>query len=377
LIPALVALVVLPAIAGEGRTPIYAWQTTITQPGKYIVTRDITPLICNAAVIDIQVPAGAITGPGHVDIDLNGFRVSACPGHPVILAQGQDNITVRNGTLAFADQGVLVIGGPAGNRKVVIEDVKITDVVIAGIQLEGISDFALRRNNVVTTGVLPALVGLAQTGIVVDQGGFPGQVKGTIEDNQVERTGGGIVVRGGSSVAIKNNRVADLVGAAQGAIVYDISDNGLIAENTVENVAGGSGIYLGDSQGNKIYNNVVRGAEANGIYLAGFSDDNLVLDNVATQNGFDGLRVEGSQNHIERNVLNSNGLSGQPSWGLHFAAFGGPLVNNTYGRNTAHGNPGPAGLCPFGGGPNPPTNDFCDEGPGALSWADNFMPFLF
>jgi len=167
------------------------------------------------------------------------------------------------------------------------------------------------------------------------------------------------------------------VAAGPGAIVYDVSDSCLIAENTVQNVKGGSGIYLGDSQGCKIYNNVVRQAERHGIELAGFSDDNLVLDNVSTQNGLDGLRVEGSQNHIERNVLNSNGTSGLPAWGLHFANFGGPLINNTYGRNTGHGNPGPPAACVFGGGPNPPTTDFCDEGPGALSWIDNFLPFLF
>ena len=75
-------------------------------------------------------------------------------------------------------------------------------------------------------------------------------------------------------------------------------------------------------------------------------------------------------------MLNSNGTSGLPSWGLHFAVPAGPF--NTFGRNTAHGNPGPAAVCPFGGGPNAPTNDYCDEVPGGspLSWADNFMPFL-
>jgi parallel beta-helix repeat protein len=360
LILALVALVVLPVVAG--------------QPGKYIVTRDITPLVCNAAVIDIQVPPFVISGPGHVDIDLNGFRVSACPGHPVIRALEQDNITVRNGTLAFADQGVLVIGGPDGNRKVVVEDVKITDVLIAGIQLEGITDFALRRNNVVTTDTLIGLVGLGQTGIIVNQAGAPFQVKGTIEDNQVERTGGGILIQGASSVAIKNNRIADLVAASPGAIVYAASDNGLIAENTVETIETGGGIVLDQAQGCKIYNNVVRGANGDGIYLTAGSDDNLILDNVSTQNGSNGLRVESDRNHIERNVLNSNGTSGQ-GWGLHFVVPAGPA--NTMGRNTAHGNTGPAPACPAGGGPFAPTNDFCDEGPGVLSWGDNFMPFLF
>jgi hypothetical protein len=378
MIAALVTLVALAAVAGEGRTPIYQWHNPITKPGKYIVTRDIVPLACAAPVIDIQIPAAFPTPAGYVDIDLNGFRVNACGADAVIRAIGHDNIIVRNGTLGYATHGIHIVGDPAtGNRKVVIEDVKIMDVSNQGIFLEGITDFAIRRTNVVTSDFFLAFgIGFTQTGILIDAAGRPIRVKGTIEDSQVERTAGGIVVRDGAAVAIKNNRVAELFAAGPGAIVYDVSSAGLISENTVENIQGGSGIFLGDSQGSKIYNNVVREVEKNGIHLAGFSDDNLVLDNVVTLSGADGLRVEGSRNHIERNVLNVNGFGGVASWGLHFAA-GGALGSNTYGRNTAHGNPGPPGACPFGGGPNPPTFDFCDEGPGALSWADNFMPFLF
>jgi len=145
MIATLVALVALAAVAGEGRIPIYKWHNPITQPGKYIVTRDIVPLACAAPVIDIQIPAAFPSPAGYVDIDLNGFRVNACGGDPVIRAIGHDNITVRNGTLAFATHGIHIVGGPAGNRKVVIEDVKIMDVSSQGILLEGITDFAIRR----------------------------------------------------------------------------------------------------------------------------------------------------------------------------------------------------------------------------------------
>jgi parallel beta-helix repeat protein len=386
LIPALVAVVVLPAVAAEGRTPIYAWQTTITAPGKYIVTRDIFPLICTAAPIEIQVPAAPPIPAGHVDIDLNGFRVAACPGHPVIHAVGQDNITIRNGTLMFGDYGVFIEADPAEpaarNRKVVIEDVKVMDVLIAGIQLNGITDFALRRNNVIITDSFG--IGQTQEGIVIDGqvGADPYvPIKGTIEDNQVERTGGGITVRGGSSVAIVNNRIEDIAviaqPPAQGGIVYDISSDGLIASNTVERIEGGDGIYLGDTHGCKVYNNVVREASGNGIHIAGRSHDSLILENVVTLNGMDGCLVEGSRNFVDRNLLNVNCQSGiQACWGLHFAAgFGG--VDNTFGRNTARGNLGVPPACPAGPGPYVPTTDFCDELPGSGSFNDNYMPNFF
>lgn len=387
LIPALVAVVVLPAIAAEGRTPIYAWQTTITAPGKYIVTRDIFPLICSAPVIDIQIAPAPPVPAGHVDIDLNGFRVAACPGHPVIKATGQDNITVRNGTLMWGDYGIHIEADPADpgarNRKVVIEDVKVMDVLIGGILLDGITDFALRRNNVIITDSFP-IAPQSMEGIVID--GRVGvdpyvPIKGTIEDNQVERTGGGITVRGGSSVAIVNNRIEDIAviaqPPAQGGIVYDISEGGLIANNTVEKIVGGAGIYLGDSHGTKIYNNVVREASANGIHIAGRGHDNLILENVVTLCGMDGCTVEGSRNFVDRNLLNINCQAGvQACWGLHFsAAFGG--ADNTFGRNTARGNLGVPPACPAGPGPYPPTTDFCDEQPGNSSFNDNYMPNFF
>jgi parallel beta-helix repeat protein len=69
------------------------------------------------------------------------------------------------------------------------------------------------------------------------------------------------------------------------------SSAGLIENNTVHGVNGGSGIYLGDTSGCKIHDNVVREPANNGIDLAGNSDENLVYENVSSFNGRDGLRV--------------------------------------------------------------------------------------
>ena len=60
--------------------------------------------------------------------------------------------------------------------------------------------------------------------------------------------------------------------------------------------------------------------------------------------------------------------------GLHLSFnWGGDW--NTFGRNTARGNPG--GPCAFAGGPYPPTADFCDEGLANSSFNDNYMPNFF
>lgn len=345
-------VVCLPVVAGEGRIPIYQDPTVITAPGKYIVTRNINS-VAGGPIIDIQVSG--------VDIDLNGMVLMGGPA-PVIHSLGNDNITIRNGTCMTGQEGIRIVGNETGNRKVVIEDVKVIDPEMVGIILEGITDFAIRRTNVIGAG----REGIRVDAMIIMPDGGPAQ--GTLEDNQVENCHTGIYVLNGSSVGVINNRIERMT-AGQG-IVMEPCAACLISNNTIRRT-GTSGIHLMDSSGCKLYNNLVREAGTDdatgpvGIWLQGFSDDNLLLHNVVTQSFTDGVFVEGFRNHIEKNVMNRNGVGGS-GHGLHLSsAIGGD--DNTYGRNTARGNPGG----PCGG---PATPDFCDEGVNNGSFNDNYMP---
>jgi len=358
-----VGLAALGSFAGEGRAPIWQVGTVISNPGKYIVTRNINGTGSGLTVISILA--------SDVDIDLNGFTLET-DGAPVIQATNVSNIAIRNGTLRRGTRGIDAMSPIlAAFNKVVIEHVNVIGSQFEGIYIVALSDFAVRWCNVLQTG---------REGIWVDGvGPAPTYVHGTIEHNRLQGTGG-LTVRWGSSVGILNNRleVTNVVAPppSQGAIVYDYSHAGLIASNTVEIVNSGSGIFLGDAKGNEIRNNVVREAQHHGIDLAGMSDDNLVLENVSTQNARDGLRLEGSRNHTDRNVLNRNCQFALGNcWGLHLSnAWGG--ADNTFGRNTARGNLGNPQVCaalpPYG-----PTTDFCCEQTGAGSFNDNYMPNFF
>lgn len=370
LIPGVLILcLTMPLLAGEGRVPIFRDATVINIPGKYIVTRNIVSG-AGTAVIDVQAP--------DVDIDLNGMELTGGPA-PVIHIAGVDNVAVRNGTLVKGQEGIRAVSIELGSRKITIEDMRILDPEMAGIILEGYTDFTLRRNNVIGAGS----EGIRVDGSIVPD---PFNVAGTIQQNHVERCGGGIAVVRGSSVGIINNRLEAIriegPGPALGAIVYDYGNGALIADNTIQEVHenfefAGSGVYLGDSNGCKIVNNVVREAGINGIYLAGFSNGNMVLNNVVTASQNDGINVEGSFNQVDRNTMSDNCRNGTSAcWGLHFAtAFGG--IDNTFGRNTARGNAGAPATCPAGPGPYPPTSDFCDETAGTMSYNDNYMPNWF
>lgn len=354
----------LPALAGEGRIPIYTWPTVVSSPGMYVVTQNLNASGSGASVIIVQA--------SDVAIDLNGFTLET-DGAPVIQAVNVSNLAIRNGTLRRGVRGIDVRSPIAGTfHKVLVEHVNVIETAGEGIVIHQLSDFAIRWCNILNT---------AREGIWIDGvGPAPSLVHGTIEHNRLEGTGG-ITVRWGSSVGIVNNRldVTNVVAPppSMGAIVYDYSHAGLIASNTIELVNGGSGIFLGDAKGNKLHDNVVREARNHGIDLAGMSDDNLVLENVVSGCGLDGIRVEGSRNHVDRNVANSNclGAAGQ-CWGLHLAmAWGG--MDNTFGRNTARGNGGLAAACMPAPTPYPPTPDFCDELPGSGSFNDNYMPSFF
>ena len=179
----LIGVVALPTIAGEGRTPIYQYPTVITQPGKYIVTRDINGGGGPAPVIDVQA--------SPVDIDLNGFTLSNFGGTaPIIYTFGGVPLTIRNGTLMGGTTGIEVFTGADDipMYKVIIEDVNVMNPERYGTYLYLISDFALRSNNIAFSGDVAIYVtGGSPTGI-----SYP--VMGTIEHNRIEDCSGGITV---------------------------------------------------------------------------------------------------------------------------------------------------------------------------------------
>jgi hypothetical protein len=346
----MLALTAIPALAAEGRIPI--WQPITITPGmegKYILTRDI--LAAGIAAIDIQ------PGTVSVDIDLNGFTIYGSVGVNSIQARGVDSLTIRNG---------LIHGGGGDGiaafecRKVVIEDVKIEYVDNHGIGLYYVLNFAVRRN--IVHGA-QAGDGIYVDGTWIDPFMY---LEGTIEDNLVRECGGGISVIYGSSVAILNNRIEAAMTDGIFTSAGPIQDTPgcvacLIAGNTIQE-AFSVGMWLSYFQNGKVYNNVVTWSGQQGIWFDQGSNDNLVLDNVSGHNGQDGILSHGNQNHFERNVLNMNGLWGLQIWG----------TDSVYRGNMGKGNAGVPAAC-FG---VPATTDICDHTfTGTSPLTDNVMPF--
>jgi parallel beta-helix repeat protein len=336
----------LPALAAEGRVPIFA-PGPIVADGKYIVTRDIVA-VPGGVVIDVLAP--------NVDIDLNGFTLTQPFALPVINVGGvPTHLTIRNGSLALGTFGIQasIAGG-----QIVVEDVKIQSPSTVGIHVLDIENIAIRR---------VMLQDVGGPGILIDGLGVH---TATIESCVIRDVGGdGIaLLGGGGTIAVLNNRIeaTNIAGLGPGgASIYLAPVLGsLVSENTIT-ASAAQGIFLRGTKGNKLFDNVVQGSNSHGIHLDAGAIDTLVLNNVASGNGFGlpgghGLFVEGDRNLIERNTLNGNS-----GYGL-FLTLGSAA--NTFGRNMARGNAGPAG-CPLLFPPNS-----CDAGVGNSTFGDNLIP---
>ena len=353
----LALVVTLPALAAEGRTPVFLDGTIIGADGRYVLTRNIVsggvgPVISIAA--------------SDVDLDLNGFTIFGSAGvasieiPPGPVAQ---DIKIHNGTIVGGVVGIIRHpGGPA--ERIVIEDMKLRDQGADGITiLDTIETVHIRRTSIRRTGA---------HGIFIIGPGF---TNGSIENCSIKETAdAGILLDTAAAFEISNNQL-EVPGTALGSsgIVLIKGVGCLISQNTISD-PGLHGIELRDSMGNKLYNNVVRHAFTTGIYLNPDSSDNLIMNNVATDCGFDsppghGLHVESFQNNIMGNTLNGN-----HGCGMLFDLFS---FGNTFGRNMARGN-GLGGACPAAACVLLFPPDSCDmSGGGNDSSTENMIPFLF
>lgn len=330
------------ALAAEGRIPVFAPGTVIAADGKYIVTRDISA----AAAPIVTILAG------NVDLDLNGFTLSAPAGAGDVISIPGPIVEVRihNGTLVGGSTSINATGA---GRQLIVEDVKSQDPLggLAALHTMDIQSVVFRRNNFEDSAAPWAI---SMDGVVPNK-------TGVIEGNVIRGgTGGGIQVVTTSAIQILHNRIEGIPGPG---ISFD-GNGGLISENTVSR-SGANGIEVRQGKGCKLFDNVVTGCTANGIVTGPATTNLLILNNVSTGNTGDGLQIQGAQHFVEGNTLNSN-----TSCGLRFFGPGGA---STFGRNMARGNTG-VGCAPCAGAPVLFFPNSCNNSPGNTTFGNNLIP---
>jgi nitrous oxidase accessory protein NosD len=224
----LLILVAGPALCSDGAIPI--WEpTTITAPGHYVLTRDIT----SSAPYTI-----GLSGVSDVYIDLNGFTVENTASGHAIEAVNADKFAVTNG---------IVKGGNVYIDS--SEDVKITHLRVQdcdnSIYLDNGSSGEVAHNTVIRSNL---------QGINVYAGGQPVKVT----DNLVEDgSGTGIYMNGCIGCYVARNVVHDCY-AGFGLMLFNV-DYSLIESNVL--TENGWGFEFGaTSEYNVFRGNISRGS---------------------------------------------------------------------------------------------------------------------
>jgi len=278
--------------------------TTITQPGFYLVTQDISAP--SNFIIKIQAH--------NVTIDLNGFTLSVpqSPGGNNIIdvAPGFTNITIKNGTITGGTIGIRHESTGPDRIRIQIENVTVQNYGYRGIAVNYVDRIDLLDCNIISDSNSGVSVD-ASTGLILrntfrcaDSFVFMAtNINGAlIKDNQLhgESDGLGLGITGNANI-IEGNAISRVHG-------YPISvdgNNNLILNNTV----GGSflnGINV-QKNSNLISGNVV-GGSTSGVAVAG--SYNMIEGNTLGSNNEFGIDfVSGTDNAYRNNMLRGNGLA--------------------------------------------------------------------
>jgi nitrous oxidase accessory protein NosD len=318
------------SFADEGRIPVFE-QTTISAPGSYVVTRNITAPGGDVVTIDSD----------DVTLDLNGMTLtnsSVSGGDAVIeISDGKSNIEIRNGRLSGGSIGIYYYS--VANK---------TRVVVENIECIGAADYGIMINPVEYAEVLNCRIVNTGTGIYlyISPGTFGGKVVG----NWVEScryAGIGLVgLQGGE---VRGNRVYNYSHESGNAGIRIVLGEGNIIEgNTVRAgpaATNARGIEVA-SGGNLISGNTVSDTYW-GIWSGNDKNGNRIVGNVCKGNSI-GIIVTGDFNILDFNQCEGNGT------GLYLDV---PADNNVYRFNMLRGN----------------TTSLTDNGTGNTSGVENYL----
>jgi len=263
----------------EPRVPIDHVPFTITQPGSYFLTRDLSGGASN----------GISIGASDVTLDLNGFTLRAAAGSGFAIYDAfsvNHGWVIRNGTIEGWDDAAINAPNINGAR---FEDLELIGIgsSVTKTTLKAGQDVVVRNVHI---------HGGAGDGIAVGD-------NADVEGNSVVAKSGAGIVSSGNFAVIKGNLVK-----ASGANGIDVGNSSSVVGNSVI----GSGlegiVSLFDTV--VIKDNLVQGSGTNGIHVFNSSDvegNTVVGNNVTFVFGYSGILVAGTRNTIAANhVLKNN-----------------------------------------------------------------------
>lgn len=318
LLSAAFTAVVLPILAADGRIPISAVPYTISAPGSYYLTRDLT--IASGTAITVSA--------SNVTLDLNGHTLTNSAGagfnYGVSNLNGAfSRLRVTGGRIVGGAAGVYFYGNASGELRV--DHVEIAGATGYGVSLSG-----------TVSGLIMPVVESVQ---VIGTGGNIGinlgyAAGGRVSGNVVQGSSDGIDLAGCRGVLVQDNTVSDSANYGIALMIFgtDISRDNIITGNTVQKSTS-NGISLNAARGNRVTFNVVSN-NGFGISLTN-SNNNTVSDNTLVENANYGLTLNGASNTlVTRNSIQGTQGAGHGIYLINGSRF------NSFDGNSSTGNVG-------------------------------------
>ena len=342
----------------EPRTPISSLPFTISSPGSYYVTTNLT----------VSSGASGITiFSGNVTLDLGGFTLQGVPGsgNGIVFASTYNNVVVRNGILTGWGAAGVNSYSSGYSRNVVFEHLTVSANNGPGISSEAdcvIHDCSSYGN---TNDGINIVGGLVTDCISRNNGGY-GFSGGVIE------AGSGCTFRNclaednvGGGFTLTGSEALDCDSQFNGGAGFNLSASTAVNCNSRYNT--NSGVVcagtLDEVRNCRIYSN-----QGNGIFTTNAGGAHIV-GNTISQNGQNGIYINSSQNYVENNEVQS--VSSYAAILIQIGTYGAVYSNNVVVKNLAFdGGNGSGGYIDNGH-----TTDFGPVGTAASAtnpWANIF-----
>jgi parallel beta-helix repeat protein len=317
----------------EPRTPISSAPYTISQPGAYYLTTNLT-----------SVGHGIIIQADRVTLDLMGFSLTGSEGINTygIWMAGTTNlavcdVVVRGGMVRSFWNGLRFDSAQNSRAEgVAVSSNSSVGIVLAGTKFKcdgnTIADCAVRWN----------------VGYGIHFDGTAGSCNGnTIRNSTINwNLFTGIYFYSGSGVCNGNTIVGCTVGSNSAyGVQLDVS-TGRCSGNTIQNstVVGNRvfGIYLqghgGRCEGNMLQACAVIGNGSNGVFFSGNSgqcNGNTLRDCSIVGNNAYGVHLYGRLGQCDGNLISDNVLWNNQDYGIYCSYAGGNRIENNHVSQTA------------------------------------------
>jgi len=299
----------------EPRTPVSALPFTISQPGSYYLTTNLTG--------DVGVTNGITIQADGVALDLMGFELRGGTGIGVYVPSSRTNITIRNGSVrGWTFSGILAVN--ASNSR--LEDLRAA--------LNGGSGMQIGRGSIVR-GCQSSHNGAKG----IDAGRDSILSGSTAESNGAVGIGADESATVIGCVAISNGLHGIDVAAGSTVTGCTASGNADIGISAGRGVVSGCSAFANGGVGIWVQDHAqVSGCTANrnvGNAIE-VDDDCLVLRNNCDSNGdvppfmSAGIHATGSRNRIDSNKVTDNDI------GIRAGGTGNLIIRNTAGSNATN-----------------------------------------